>query len=71
MEKVKAEYPNLSHTETVSVIAQIWGQLSTEERQPYESKYNKDMEVYNQELDYFFSRHPEERPKKGKNSKKP
>jgi len=54
----------------VSVISQIWGQLSHEEREPYESKYSKDMDTYNQELDYFFSRHPEERPKKGKNSKK-
>jgi structure-specific recognition protein 1 len=32
---VKEEYPNLSHTEAVSVTSQLWGQMSPEERLPY------------------------------------
>lgn len=63
---MKEEYPDLSHKDVVSVIAQIWNQMGTEERQPYEEKSKRDQQIYEQELEYFYSRHPEERPKNSK-----
>jgi hypothetical protein len=47
----------------VSAISQIWGQMGAEEKQPYEEQYKSDIEAYDREMAYFYSRHPEERPK--------
>lgn len=38
--------------------------MNSEERRVYEEAYNREMQVFEKDLDTFYSRHPEERPKK-------
>jgi hypothetical protein len=63
MNEVKKEYPELEHKQIVSVISQLWGQMNAEERRAYEDAYNREMQVYEKDLDIFYAKHPEERPK--------
>jgi hypothetical protein len=40
-DKIKKEYPDLSPSELLSVIGQVWNTLGVNEKKPYEDQFIK------------------------------
>ena len=51
VEKVKRQYPNKRVTEQMSMISEMWKNLTEEQKEAYKNKYNDAMEVYKQKIE--------------------
>ena len=69
MEKLKAEHPDMTQTNLITIIGRIWSNLDDEHKEEYKEAERKDRLVYNEKLEKFYLKYPEERPKKSSKNK--
>lgn len=52
---IHKKYPDLTYRETADKAAEIWKNMSFEEKEPYLLEYEKDMEEYNEKKEEYLS----------------